>query len=128
MATVLYDADCGFCLWCMGKLLALDRHHALEPLALQDPASDALLPDDMGEEEKMRSWHLVDDDGRVTSGGRAFGPLLAQLPAGQALARLADRTYYAITERRTLWGKLVTDGAKARARARIAAHRAPDHP
>jgi predicted DCC family thiol-disulfide oxidoreductase YuxK len=105
----------------MGKLLALDRRRVLRPLALQDPASDALLPDGLSEQDKMRSWHLVEDDGRVRSGGRAFAPLLAQLPAGKALARLADRAYYAVADRRSLWGRFVTATAKDRARARIAA-------
>jgi predicted DCC family thiol-disulfide oxidoreductase YuxK len=109
----------------MGKLLALDPRRALRPIALQDPASDALLPDGMSEEDKMRSWHLVEDDGRVRSGGRAFAPLLAQLPAGRALARLTDRAYYAVADRRSLWGRFVTAKAKARARARIAAHHLP---
>jgi predicted DCC family thiol-disulfide oxidoreductase YuxK len=85
----------------MGKLLALDRRRVLRPLALQDPASDALLPDGLSDQDKMRSWHLVEDDGRVRSGGRAFAPLLAQLPAGKALARLADRAYYAVADRRS---------------------------
>lgn len=100
-------------------MLALDRRRALTPLALQDPASDALLGA-MDEATKMGSWHFVDDDGRVTSGGRAFGPLLAHLPAGRAVARLADRAYDAVAQRRSLWGRLIPERAKQRARARIA--------
>jgi predicted DCC family thiol-disulfide oxidoreductase YuxK len=104
----------------VGKVLALDRRRELRPVALQDPAGAALLPAAMGEEERMGSWHFVDDDGRVTSGGRAFGPLLAHLPAGELLARLADRAYAFVADRRSVWGGLVTDAAKERARARIA--------
>jgi hypothetical protein len=112
IATVLYDDDCGFCVWCMGKLLALDRRRVLEPIALQDPRAEALLPG-MDEEERMRSWHLVEDR-KVWSGGQAFGPLLGMV--------VADPVYYAVANRRSLLGKLVTEGAKRRARERIAAH------
>jgi hypothetical protein len=92
----------------MGKLLALDRRRRIEPVALQDPRADELLPG-MDEETKMRSWHLVRDDGRVTSaGGGKLDPL-----------------YYAVANRRTFFGKFVTEGAKRRARARIAARSQP---
>jgi predicted DCC family thiol-disulfide oxidoreductase YuxK len=120
VATVLYDDDCGFCVWCMGKVLALDRRGVLEPVALQDPRAEALLPG-MDEETRMRSWHLV-ENGRVSSAGGAFGPLLRLLLGGPAAA-LADRAYYAVANRRSTFGKLVTEAAKRRARARIAEHR-----
>jgi hypothetical protein len=87
----------------MGKLLAFDSRHRIEPVALQDPRADALLPG-MDEATRMRSWHLVREDGRVVSGGGGRW----------------DRLYYAVADRRALWGRFVTDGAKRRARARIA--------
>ena len=124
-ATVLYDADCGFCVWCMGKLLALDRRRALRPVALQDRESDVLLAG-MDAERRMASWHLVDRGGLVHSGGHALAPLVALLPAGGPLARvlarapgLVDRCYRAIAGRRSASGRLVTAGARRRARARI---------
>jgi len=124
VATVLYDDDCGFCVWCMGKVLALDRRGVLEPVALQDPRAPALLPG-MDEETRMRSWHLV-EGGRVSSAGQAFGPLL-RLLLGARAAVLADRAYYAVANRRSAFGKLVTEAAKRRARARIAEHRQAPH-
>jgi predicted DCC family thiol-disulfide oxidoreductase YuxK len=124
VATVLYDDDCGFCVWCMGKVLALDRRGVLEPVALRDPRAKALLPG-LDEETRMRSWHLV-EDGRVSSAGEAFGPLL-RLLVGPPVAALADRGYYAVANRRSAFGKLVTEAAKRRARARIAAHRRARH-
>ena len=120
MPTVLYDDDCGFCVWCLGKVLALDRRGVLDPVALQDPRAEALLTG-MDEEERMRSWHLV-EDGRVRSAGEAFGPLL-RLLVGAPVAALADRAYYAVANRRSALGKLVSEKAKRRARARIAEHR-----
>jgi predicted DCC family thiol-disulfide oxidoreductase YuxK len=89
-ATVLYDADCGFCRWSLGKLLALDRRRALRPVALQDPEADLLLGD-MGEERKMASWHLVTPDGEIRSAGDAVGPLLRLIPRGRPFAALAER-------------------------------------
>ena len=73
----------------------------------------------------MRSWHLV-EGGRVSSAGQAFGPLL-RLLLGARAAVLADRAYYAVANRRSAFGKLVTEAAKRRARARIAEHRRAPH-
>ena len=89
-ATVLYDADCGFCRWSLRKLLALDRRRALRAVALQDPEADLLLRD-MDEEHKMASWHLVTPDGEVRSAGDAVGPLLRLLPGARPFAFLAER-------------------------------------
>jgi predicted DCC family thiol-disulfide oxidoreductase YuxK len=124
VAIVLYDDDCGFCVWCMGKVLALDRRGVLEPVALQDARAQALLPG-MDEETRMRSWHLV-EDGRMSSAGQAFVPLL-RLLLGAPAAALVDRAYYAVANRRSAFGKLVTEAAKRRARARIAEHRRAPH-
>jgi len=100
-ATILYDADCGFCRWSLAKLLAWDRQGRLRPLALQDPEADALLPG-MDDEQKMASWHLVTQDGRVHSAGAAFPPLLRLLPAGRPLAALTA-AFPGLTERAYRW-------------------------
>jgi predicted DCC family thiol-disulfide oxidoreductase YuxK len=124
--TVLYDADCGFCRWSLAKLLAWDRRGALRPLALQDPEADRLLAA-MPAQRRMESWHLILPDGAVRSSGAAAGALLRLLPGGRPLAALLERTPGA-TERAYRWvadhrgaiGRLLTDGAKRRADARIA--------
>jgi predicted DCC family thiol-disulfide oxidoreductase YuxK len=100
-AALLYDADCGFCLWCLHKVLAADRHHRLRPVALQDPEADALLGG-MDEERKMDSWHLVTPDGSVYSAGAATGPLLRLLPRGGVPARIPER-FPGATERVYRW-------------------------
>lgn len=87
-ATILYDADCGFCRWSTERILAWDRRGWLRPVALQDPEADELLPG-MSEERKMGSWHLVTADGEVYSGGDAVPELLRLLPGGTRLASLA---------------------------------------
>ncbi len=71
--SLLYDADCGFCRVCVAVLLVKDRHHRMEPVALQDPRAVALLPG-LDEAARMASWHLVAPDGRVWSAGTRIGP------------------------------------------------------
>ncbi|CAN5466920.1 hypothetical protein BH20ACT15_BH20ACT15_09160 [soil metagenome] len=124
---VLYDRDCGFCRWCLSKLLAWDRRGRLRPVALQDPEADRLLAG-MGESERMGSWHLAEPGGEVRSAGAAFPPLLRELPGGRPLAaaavrapRLTERAYRLVSGNRTPIGRRLTHGAKRRADERIAA-------
>ncbi len=123
---ILYDANCGFCRWSLAKVLAWDRRGALRPVALQEPEAERLLAG-MEAPERMASWHLV-EDGRVRSGGTALAPLLRALPGGRPLAALAERApgtaewgYRFVADRRGFLGRLLTDGARRRAGARIAA-------
>jgi predicted DCC family thiol-disulfide oxidoreductase YuxK len=124
-ATLLYDSDCGFCRWCLGKVLAWDRRHSLRPLAIQSEEADRLLAG-MPEEKRLASWHLVDGDGAVRSAGAAFPGLFRLLPGGTPLAaltsrtpRATDRAYRWVAGNRSRWGKFVTEGAKRRADRRI---------
>jgi predicted DCC family thiol-disulfide oxidoreductase YuxK len=57
-ATVIYDADCGFCKWSLALLLSIDRRRALRPLPLGTPEADRLLAD-LSVEERNASWHLI---------------------------------------------------------------------
>jgi predicted DCC family thiol-disulfide oxidoreductase YuxK len=125
-ATLLYDSDCGFCRWSLGKVLAWDRRGRVRPVSLQSKQAERLLAG-MPEGERMASWHLVGDDGQVRSAGAGIAPLLRLLPGGTPLAaaaarlpRAMERGYRLIAGHRSLWGKLVTDGAKRRADRRIA--------
>jgi predicted DCC family thiol-disulfide oxidoreductase YuxK len=126
-ATLLYDRDCGFCRWCLGKVLAWDRRRSIHPIAIQSERADRLL-DGIPEEQRLASWHLIGDDGTVRSAGAAFPPLFGQLPGGAPLAALTarapdatDRAYRWVAGNRSRWGKLVTEGAKRRADERITA-------
>jgi predicted DCC family thiol-disulfide oxidoreductase YuxK len=82
----------------------------------------------MPEDERMASWHLVDEEGAVESAGAAVAPLLRLLPGGRAPAALAARLPR-LTGRLYAWGAghrsglgwLVTDGAKVRANRVIVA-------
>ena len=72
-----FDQDCGFCRWTLAWVLRWDRHRRLRPVAIGNPRD-------------LDSWHF-ERDGRRWSGGRAFAPLLEELPGGRALALLARR-------------------------------------
>jgi predicted DCC family thiol-disulfide oxidoreductase YuxK len=127
-AIVLYDDDCGFCRWCLAKLLAWDRRRTLRPIPLQDPEAGKLLAG-MPEAERMASWHLV-ADGEVRSGGAALAPLLRRLPGGDPLAALAERLpravaggYRFVANHRTAFGRFVTSGSRRRADRRIASRK-----
>jgi predicted DCC family thiol-disulfide oxidoreductase YuxK len=129
-AVILYDEDCGFCRWCLAKLLAWDRRGRLQPVALQSEHAARLLPE-MPEEKRMASWHLVDAGGRVRSAGAAFPDLFRVLAGGAPFAALAarapgltDRAYGWVAGNRSLLGKLVSEGAKRRADRRIASRSA----
>jgi predicted DCC family thiol-disulfide oxidoreductase YuxK len=123
--TVLYDRDCGFCRWSVGRLLAWDRGGRLRPVAIQSEEGERLLAD-LTPEQRLASAHAIDAAGRRTSGGDAIAPVAGALPGGRPLAALARRApglsragYDAIAGRRPLLGKLVSDRAKQRADGRI---------
>jgi predicted DCC family thiol-disulfide oxidoreductase YuxK len=123
---VLYDADCGFCRWCVAKVLAWDRRGRLQPMAIQDPAAGRLLAG-VPPAARLESWHLAGADGRLYSAGAAFPPLLRSLPGGRLPAALAaaapratERLYRLVADRRAALGPLVTAGARRRALRRIA--------
>ena len=124
--TLIYDRDCGFCRWCLGKVLAWDRRRAVRPVALGTDEANHLLSD-MPKDRQRSSWHLVDGTGTVSSAGAGFSPLLRLLPGGTPLAALAarfpggtERAYRLVSGNRSLFGRVVTDGAKRRADRRIA--------
>ena len=124
-ATLLYDRDCGFCRWCLGKVLAWDRRGSIRPVAIQSKEADRLLTG-MPEQERLASWHLVGQNGTVRSAGEAFPTLFRLLPAATSRAaltarapRATDRAFRWVACYRSRWGKLVSEGAKRRADRRI---------
>ena len=128
-ATLIYDEDCGFCRWCLGKVLSWDRRAEVRPVPLGSVEAGRLLAA-IPREDQFASWHLVDEEGTVHSAGAGFPPLLRLLPGGGPFAaitgrapRLTDRGYRFVAGNRSRWGRLVTDGAKRRADERIASRR-----
>ena len=126
-ASLLYDADCGFCRWSLAQVLRLDRRGRLRPVSLREPEADILLSG-MAREDRMASWHLVDEAGRIYSGGAAFAPLLRLIPGGGPLAvplaafpSIGKVAYQIVASRRSWLGRLVPTASAARARQRIEA-------
>jgi predicted DCC family thiol-disulfide oxidoreductase YuxK len=122
---VLYDGDCGLCMWLLAGLLRWDRASLLDPIALQRPQAEALVAD-LPREERMASWHLVSPAGDRRSGGAALPTLLRLLPAGQipavAFARLpslTDRAYRWVAAHRTELSRWVPAQSKRRAAERV---------
>ena len=122
---VLYDADCGFCMWLLSALLRWDRAARLQPIALQRSEADDLLRT-LAPAERIASWHLIAPSGERRSGGAAVPPLLRVLPAGRIPAagfarfpRLTGRGYRWVAEHRSQLSKLVPSSAKQRASDRI---------
>ena len=117
---LLYDADCGLCRWALGHVLAWDRAGRLRPVPLQSDEGAALLTP-MEPAERMASWHLVANDGRVWSGGAAVAPLARVLPFGRPAAALAeafplttDRAYRWVASHRRRLGSLIGAGDACR--------------
>lgn len=116
-AWLLYDADCGLCKFVVARVLEFDRARRLRPVALQDPRAAELLPG-LSEEERLRSFHLVDSDGTVHSAGDG---LAALFPPLRRAPRLASRLYWLVAGNRDRLGRLLPDAARRQADRRIAA-------
>jgi predicted DCC family thiol-disulfide oxidoreductase YuxK len=128
---VLWDRDCGFCAWTLALLLRWDRSGALRPAAIQGPEGDRLLAG-MPPEERLASWHAVDGDGVVRSGGAGLSAVFERLRGGRVLARataaqpsVTDAAYRWVAAHRSQLSRLIGAGAKERARRLIAARSDP---
>jgi predicted DCC family thiol-disulfide oxidoreductase YuxK len=137
VATVIYDADCGFCRWSLALLLSADSG-ALRPLPLGTPEADRLLAD-LSPAERDASWHLIIDRAGAEparfGAGAALAPALALLPRGRRPAalvarvpRLAERGYRWVADHRGLLGRFVPARARRWADRVIAAHGGPGSP
>jgi predicted DCC family thiol-disulfide oxidoreductase YuxK len=116
-ATLVYDGDCGFCRWCVGKVLGWDRAGRVKAVPLGTPAADMLLAD-VDAATRTQSWHLVTPEGKIFSAGAAAAPLADLLPRGRPFAALfrsfpcvVDFAYRQIAKRRTLLGRWLTGNA-----------------
>src|SRR5436190_23901973 len=95
---LLYDVDCSFCGWAVGKVLTWDRHDRVRAVPIQGAAGDRLLAE-VPPEKRLDSWHLVTPDGAVLSGDSAAAEELARvLPGGRPLAALVH-AFPGMTER-----------------------------
>ena len=124
---LFYDSACGFCRWCVAKVLAWDRGRLIVPLAIGSPESEVLLAS-VEPDRRLASWHFRDPSETVFSAGAAFAPLLRLLPGGSPVAALAsrfpngvERAYRVVARHRDFLGSLLGSRARARADRRLAA-------
>ena len=89
-AVLVYDADCGFCRWCVARVLGLDRDRRVRPVALQSEEGRRLTAA-LEPQVAEASWHLATADGRLLSAGAVVPELADLLPRGGAVASLARR-------------------------------------
>jgi predicted DCC family thiol-disulfide oxidoreductase YuxK len=103
----------------------------LRPVPI-DSAEGSRLLADMPASERESSWHFVDVGGERSSGGQAAIPMLRDLPGGQPLATVlarfpaaTDRVYGWVASHRSALGRVLTNGARRRAQARIRRRQTP---
>jgi predicted DCC family thiol-disulfide oxidoreductase YuxK len=117
---VLYDAECGLCMWLLAGILRWDQAKQLEPVALQRDLAARLLAD-LSPEARYASWHLLAPGGERCSGGAALAPMLHKLPYGSlpalafaSLPSLTDTGYRWVAAHRRRLSRLVPAGRKRR--------------
>lgn len=98
-----------------------DRRNLLVTVPIQSQLGCELLAD-VEPGDRLRSAHVVGDDGRRRSAGAAAAEVLGVLSQTQGLARLAHRLprttallYGVVAKRRNGFGRLVGDEARLRA-------------
>jgi len=112
---ILYDADCGFCMRSLSRILRLDRRGRLRAVAIQSVEGQALLDRaGVAEDARLQSWHLIEPGGSAVSGGAAAVPLLRLIPGGgapaailAALPRPRDAAYGWVAAHRDLLGRFL---------------------
>jgi predicted DCC family thiol-disulfide oxidoreductase YuxK len=86
---LLYDDHCKFCRASAALVHGWDRDTRLDLLPLSDPLAASLLSP-MSETERMKSIHVVQPDGSISSAGQALLNVCAELPAASWLARASS--------------------------------------
>lgn len=67
---VLWDRDGGFCAWMLSLFLRADSQRTLRTVHVRSPEGDRHLAG-IAPERRLTSWHVVDAEGRLSSGGDA---------------------------------------------------------
>ncbi len=112
--TVLFDADCGFCVWSSELVARLDRAHAIRFLPLTKAAVE--VPGAPPVEVLRRSMHAVTPAGRWLQGGEAWLRVMGLVPVLRPFAAigrlpllhgLVEPVYGMIARNRHRLGRLV---------------------
>jgi predicted DCC family thiol-disulfide oxidoreductase YuxK len=119
---VLYDGDCGFCRRSVDWALRRDRDRRLTATPIQSPTGEFLLAD-LTPDQRLREVHVINDDGRRSSGGAAVKDVLRALPSARGLARVVSVSprmtqvgYRFVANHRALFGKLRSPRSAQRSR------------
>lgn len=122
---VLYDGDCGFCIWTVGGFLRLARRGSLRTRPIQD--SLHLLPG-LDPDTALRSFHVVTADGDVASAGAGLARLCRHVPllrpVGAVLGRipgLSEWLYRQVAGRRGTFARGIPERSGRRARRAVRA-------
>jgi predicted DCC family thiol-disulfide oxidoreductase YuxK len=112
-AVLLYDRDCGFCVWSAQMFRAWDRRSRVAAVPIQSEEGARALGQ-MPPAARLASMHVVTNDGTLLSGGEALPALFRPLPGGQLVARLmeampqtTDRSYRLVSRHRGALGHLL---------------------
>jgi predicted DCC family thiol-disulfide oxidoreductase YuxK len=116
---LLYDGDCRLCRFAARAVDLIDRGRRVALLPLEDGEARQFVRR-LPEEKRFASWHLVEPDGRITSGGAAAARLLDSLGHARAMrgaSRLAapvERLYDLVATHRSTLGRFLPDGKAPR--------------
>jgi predicted DCC family thiol-disulfide oxidoreductase YuxK len=91
VAVLFYDGECPACRAFARMTLLADTRKRLRTATLDSEEADRLLAD-LPDEVRKGSYHLVEEDGRISSGREGVGRLLEVLPPVAALGRLVQRS------------------------------------
>jgi predicted DCC family thiol-disulfide oxidoreductase YuxK len=132
--TVLYDEQCGFCCVMADWVVRLHSGAPLRVLPIQSAGGQTALAS-VPAMERLASWHLLDERGRLFSGGDAFAPLLRDVPGARWLAPVLEWmpgvtgwVYRVVAGRRTTLARLIPRGYRRRARDRMAIRASASQP
>ena len=124
--TLFYDAGCGVCSWLALRAVRGARARAVSAVPIDSPEAELPLGA-LSHEARWSSWHLLEEDGRLHSGGAAAPVLLRRLRYTRALVApleaspsLTERLYRLGARTRSLWGRLVPRRSVAQARRELA--------
>jgi predicted DCC family thiol-disulfide oxidoreductase YuxK len=131
---ILWDHDCGFCAFLLALLLRADRRGAMRTAPILGSLGDRHLAH-MPAEQRLASWHFLDEGGTLHSGGAAVTAVLRRLPAGRPLAALTgrapvatERAYAWVADHRSQLSRPIPAAAKRRAKARVLERGQPESP
>ena len=86
---LVYDSCCGPCTRFRNIVEFLDSKRRIDYMGLVQADNNGLL-DSVPTERRHRSFHLIAQDGKVTSGAAALPPLIGLLPTGRTFERIIE--------------------------------------